>query len=77
MRENEADISDTTSMDGTVLCERSSGEKGPGGGGGKQGNDEDNEVLGDIAFGALHGDKNVSIRKALLFIQASIPVTMY
>lgn len=64
VRENETDISDTSSTDRPVLRKRSSEEKGPGGGGGggKQENDE---------------DKDVSSRVALLFIQASISVTKY
>lgn len=75
--ENETYISNTTSTDRSVLCERSNEEKGPGGGGEKQGNDEDYEVLTDIALGALHRDKDVSSWVALLFIQANISVTKY
>ena len=71
--ENETNISDTTSTDGTVLRERSSEEEGPEGGGGKQGNDGYNEV----PVGALHRDKDVSSQVALLFIQACIYVTKY
>ena len=66
VRENKTN-SNTTSMDGTVLRERSSEEEGPGGGGGgKQGNDEDNEVLADVALGTLHRNKDVSSRVSLL-----------
>ena len=48
-----------------MLRERSSEEEGPGGGG-KQGNDEDNEVLADVALGTLHRNKDVSSRVSLL-----------
>ena len=57
--ENETN-SDTTSTEGTVLRERTSDEQGPGGGGRKQGSEEDNEVRAEFGLGTLHRDKDVS-----------------
>lgn len=57
--------SDTTSTDGTR--EGTSDEQGPGGGGGKQGSDEDNEVHAEFGLGTPHRNNDVSSRVALLF----------